>query len=227
MARSIAFQAKLCYSLNMIISYHGLGCIKAQLGDKVIAFNPISKEASQKYNRFGSDIAMISLNHPDYNGVENVWHGDKAPFIVDGPGEYEVGGVYIKGVPTEGDGGVVNTVYSVLFDDINLCHLGALSVSNLKPEVVESLGEIDILFVPIGGGAVLEAEEAYKLSTSLEPKIIVPLHNGKLNGKGSPINIFLEEEGEEGLKPLDKLTIKKKDLTDKEAEIVLLAYESS
>ncbi len=210
----------------MIISYHGLGCIKVQLGDKVIAFNPLSKEASQKYSRFGSDISLISLNHPDYNGVENVSHGDKVPFIVDGPGEYETGGVYIKGVATEGDGGKVNTVYSVLLDDVNLCHLGALATPDLKPEAVEALGEIDILFVPILGGAVLEAEDAYKLSTSLEPRMIVPLHNGKLNGKGSPITIFLEEEGEESFKPVDKLTVKKKDLADKEAEIVLLAYES-
>jgi len=65
----------------MIITYHGSGFIKAQTGDVVVAFNPVGKGSSFKESRFGSDIALVSVNHPDFNGVEQLVYKDRQPFI--------------------------------------------------------------------------------------------------------------------------------------------------
>ena len=102
-----------------------------------------------------------------------------------------------------------------------MCFLGALGVKDLPKEVEEALDEIDILFVPIGGNGVLNPAEAYKLAVKLEPGLIIPMHYGEIGDK-TALKTFLKEAGEENTKPTEKLTLKKKDLEGKEAEIVVL-----
>jgi len=206
----------------MIITYYAKACVKVQQGDTVIGFNPISKDSKEKYARFGANIALISRNAPAFNGAENLSYADKLPFVVNGPGEYEVGGIFIKGyaVPHEG---VYNTVYTLRLDEINLCHLGGLSAASLPPEVVEALGEIDVLFVPVWKGDDIVAPlDAHKIANNLEPKIIIPMHNGDM-GKDSAFAVFMKESGEDAQEPAEKLTLKRKDLEGKEASVVLLS----
>ena len=208
----------------MIITYQGAEFFKVQFGDTTFVFNPVSKKSNLKTPRFGADIAMVSINHPDMNGVETVSLGDKLPFAITGPGEYEVKGVFITGLATEsmyGGEKIVNTVYVVSLENLNLCFLGALSSKELPTAVKESFDNIDILFVPIGADGVLSPADAYRLSVSLEPGIIIPMHFGAL-GQPKSLQIFLKEGGAEGQKPIEKLTIKKKDLEGKEGEIVVL-----
>ena len=66
----------------MVITYHGGEFFKVTFGDTTLAFNPISKDSPLKTTKFGADIALISLNHPDMNGVEQVHHGDRPPFFL-------------------------------------------------------------------------------------------------------------------------------------------------
>ncbi len=205
----------------MVISYHGLACFKVQQGDVVIAFNPISKNSDFKSTRFSSDIAIVSLNDKNYNGIENVSGGSRELFVIDGPGEYEVGGIYVKGFGVP-QGGKMNTIYSVVLDDINLCHLGALSVADIKPEVKEELGTIDILFVPITGGDLLSASDASSLVNLLEPKIVIPMQSDVSGVSKGALSSFLKESGEDGVSPVEKLTIKQKDLEGKEGEVIVL-----
>ncbi|MES2470732.1 MAG: MBL fold metallo-hydrolase [Patescibacteria group bacterium] len=207
----------------MIITQHGGEFTKIQFGDIVLAFNPVSKASSIKQTRFGADIVFITANHEDFNGVEQVTHGERKPFVIDGPGEYEVKSVFIKGLPsTTSYGGktLINTIYTVNLESMNICYLGAIGDMELKEETVEALDEIDILFVPIGGDGVLTPEKAYKLAVSLEPKIIIPIHYGDIGDKDS-LKHFLKEVGENPT-PMDKLTLKKKDLEGKEADVVVL-----
>ncbi len=205
----------------MIITYNTLESFKVQFGDTVLAFNPVSKKSKFPSSSFGADIALVSINHPDMNGVETVSRGDKQPFVINGPGEYEFAEVFMRGFAdtTEYDGETrINTVYIVTLEDMRLCFLGALGNAQLSSETLEEIGDIDILFVPIGGGGVLTPAEAHKICVSLEPRIVIPMHY-----TDDTLKTFLKEEGESGLKPVDKLTIKKKDIADKEGDIVLLA----
>jgi len=204
----------------MIISYQGVQSFRVQFGDTVLAFDPISKQSKFKANNFGADIALISLNHPDMNGVDQVNRGEKQAFIINGPGEYEIQGVFIKGLPSVSSypgTEAINTIYTVNLENMNLCFLGALGDTDIPSETKAGIDGIDILFVPIGGGGVLNASEAYKFAVSLEPSIIIPM-----NFDDKSVKAFLKEGSEEGIKPIEKLTIKKKDLEGKEGDIIVL-----
>src|SRR5210317_1439380 len=117
-------------SLHMVITHHGGSFIKVTFGDITLAFNPISKKSKLKQTKFGSDIALISHNHEDANGVENVTHGDRAPFVISGPGEYEINNVTVlgfKGTTEYAGKEAINTVYVVMLEGMKLCFMGAQS----------------------------------------------------------------------------------------------------
>ncbi len=204
----------------MIITYLGSHFVKVQFGDTVLAFNPVSKDSSLKSAKFGADIVLTSVNHEDMNGVDQVTFGDKKPFAISGPGEYEVGGVFIKGfASTSGYDSEdrINTIYTVTLEGMNICFLGAVNTTDLPKEADEGIEDVDILFVPIGGAGALDPVQAYKMAVSMETKIIIPIgHDG-----GDALKKFLKEAGESP-KAEPKLTLKKKDLEGKEADVVVL-----
>ncbi len=208
----------------MIITYHGADFFKVSFGDTTIAVNPISKDSKVKGKSFGSDITLISVNSPEHNGSDSTSRGDKASFVINGPGEYEVQGVFIKGFLSKSNYGgkeKINTIYTVNLENINLCFLGALSEKELSPEAKEAMDGVDILFVPVGGDGVLDPATAHKVAVQFEPKVIIPSHYIEVGEKDS-LKRFLKESGEEGVKPVDKLTIKRKDIEAMEGEIVVL-----
>lgn len=206
----------------MIIQFYGNQFFRIQFGDLVIAYNPISKDSKQKSAKFGADIALTSFNHSDLNGISDMSYGDREPFLIFGPGEYEVKDIFIKGFSSPGkyvgqDG--LNTVYQVSIEGMNLLFLGALGSNDLDPKIKEGLEDVDILFVPVDGAGI-SASEAYKLSVKLEPKLIVPMSYTSVKDGG--LTTFLKEGGDEKAKVEDKLTIKKKDVVLSEGEIRLL-----
>jgi L-ascorbate metabolism protein UlaG (beta-lactamase superfamily) len=208
----------------MVITYHGGEMFKVTFGSATLAFNPIAKDSKLKPTRFGADIALISLDHPDFNGADQVAHGEKQPFIISGPGEYEVGGIFVKGFGSKsmyGGEESINTVYHVTLEGMNLLFLGALSEKKLGAELGEALEVVDVLFVPIGGEGVLTPSEANDLVVDLSPHIVVPMHYGDVGSKGA-LATFLKESGSANGKPEEKLTLKKKDLEGKEGEIIVL-----
>ena len=205
----------------MVITYHGGQFFKVVFGDIALAVNPISKASKLPQTRFSADIALVSLMHPDFDGVENVTYGEKQPFVAYGPGEYEVKKIFIRGVgePSSYAGGTHrNTIYFVEMEGMHLAFLGALSSRKISAEAKELLEDIDVLFVPIGGEGVLTPSDAHELSVELEPRLVIPCHYD-----ASKLRTFLKEEGEEGMKAVEKLTLKRKDLEGKEGEVVVLA----
>ncbi len=209
----------------MIITYHGADFFKVSFGDTTIAVNPVSKDSDLKVTRFGSDITLVSLiNSPEHNGVEATSRGDKESFLIKGPGEYEVAGVFIKGFLSKsmyGGKERINTIYTVSLEGMNLCFMGGLSDAQVSSEAREAIDGVDILFVPIGGDAVLDPAAAHKLAVGFEPKIIIPGHFGSVGSKDA-LKTFLKESGAENVKPIDKLTIKRKDIEGKSGEVVVL-----
>ncbi len=210
----------------MIITYLGGQFVKVQFGDTVLAFNPISKDSKLKPGKFGADIVLTSINHEDMNGVDQVVFGEKKPFVIAGPGEYEVKGVFIKGFASEsmyGGEKRINTIYTVSLEGMNIAFLGGINTVELPKEADENIDGVDILFVPISGDGVLDAAQAYKLAVSMGPKIVIPVNYGDTGDKDA-LKKFLKEAGENP-KPEPKLTLKKKDLEGKEAEVVVLERE--
>lgn len=211
----------------MVITHHGGQCFKITFGDLTLVFDPIAKNATLPAVRFGADIALVSRDHPDMNGVEEVTYGEKKPFAITGPGEYERQGVVIQGFLSKskyglakGEEEAVNTIYSVELEDMTLVHLGALADTELSKEARENIDEIDVLFVPVGSDGVLSPAKAHELAVSLEPKIIIPMHWNGI-GDTKSLDAFLKEAGN-GSEKTDKLTLKKKDLAGRDGSIIVV-----
>lgn len=187
----------------------------------VLAFNPVSKNSKSGVSaHFGADIALSSTNHPDYNGLDQLTHGERAPFTITGPGDYEIKEIFIRGVKSDAtiaSKNYINTIYSLTVDGINVAFLGALSDPNISKEAHEVADGPDILFVPVGGGGLLDAKSAAKLASSLEPRMIIPM-----DYDNASLKAFLKEIGDEDASVVDKLTLKRKDLDNKEGEVVVL-----
>ena len=184
-------EANLCYNSGVIITYQGGDSFKISQGDLTLVVNPKTKVTA--------DVTLFTGPRAET--------AEKAGFVIDGPGEYEVKDVFIKGFLHRAEG-VLKTIYLITFEGMKLCFLGALGT-------VEEIEDVDILFVPVG----TDAAAAYKLAVSLESAIIIPMQYDK-NSLGQ----FLKEGGEKG-ESIDKFVVKKKDLEGKEGDIVVLKEE--
>ncbi len=217
----------------MVITYYGLSCFKIQSGDTTLVFDFPSKKSEIKAPRFHADIIIQSS---DYD-AEKV---SEDSFLIDRPGEYEVKGVYIRGMKSYHDSSFgkkygLNTIYVLRLENINLCFLGDFGEKELRPELKEGIGKIDILFVPIGGENVLDAEGARNTINQIEPAIAIPAYYsedppacpsgrraGEAGKKGEILKKFLGEMGQKDTKPQEKLSIKKKDIKENGTEVVVL-----
>ncbi len=214
----------------MVITWYGFSCFKIEektnAGEVTLVIDPFVPEDGKKLPRnLAADVVTISHDHERHNNVDAV--GGK-PFVIKGPGEYEIKDLFITGVGTfhdlvEGQEKGTNTMYYVIADDVHCVHLGDLNHA-LSEKHMEDFHNIDVLFVPVGGGSVLDAKRAADVVSQLEPRIVVPMHYrvGGIGAKLSPVDPFLKIMG--GGKPevLPKLKLAKKDLPQEEMKIILL-----
>ena len=192
----------------MIIQRYGDYFLKLSAGDKTIGVNPISKESKVKESRFGANVTLVQTNGPDMNG-SGLMKGKEGTFVISGPGEYEIQDIFIKGFRTAtkyGGADGQNTIYSLLFDQINVVLLGPLVNDQIPEEAAEELYSADIIFVPIGGGDTLESDEAFKLVKKFSPRIVIPLSYDKKTLDAFASN-FGEKTNEE-----EKITLKRRDV---------------
>lgn len=207
----------------MIINYYGVSCFKIQSGETTITIDPPSKESGLKAPRFYSDIGISSHSHPRHNGLNELKEKSPEIFLITGPGEYEIKGIRINGFKSfhdasSGEKYGLNTIYTLDIEGVKICHLGDLGEEKIQPQIKEHLGNINILFIPIGGNAVLDSSKSAEIINDFEPNIIVPMHyeNDKI------LKEFLKEFKEEAVKPIDKLTVKKKDILEEKMKVVVL-----
>ena len=157
-----------------------------------------------------ADIVTISHDKPGHNYVAGIKND---PFIIAGPGEYEVGGVYVTGMQTNGQTGNIdpserNTLYAFDYNGINIIHMGGID-HVLSQSEIEELGSVHIALVPIGGGATLNAVKAAEIVNLLDPNIIIPMHYMTADSLISldPLNKFLNEMGLSNIEPIHSLKI--------------------
>jgi len=181
-----------------------------------------------KFPKIEADIVTISHQHADHNYIKDIIG---SPFVVSGPGEYDIKGIRILGITTFHDetngskrGG--NTIYQIVMDNLVLLHCGDLG-HKFTTEQAEEVGSPDVLFIPVGGFYTVNSHIASEIVASLEPKIVIPMHylRGEMNqdqfGKLSPVAAFLKEMGKEGIKPQPKLSMTV-DKLPAETQIVVL-----
>jgi L-ascorbate metabolism protein UlaG (beta-lactamase superfamily) len=188
--------------------------------------DPFSEETGLRLPKLEADIVLVTHNHQDHNNIKAV---SGSPFLISGPGEYEVKNIFIQGIPSWYDekGGEErgeNTIFVLETEEMRICHLGDLGQKELTSEQLEQIGSIDILMIPIGGVYTISAKESIKIMSQIEPKIIIPMHYQipKLKLKLDGLDKFLKIMGIKTIEPLNKFTIKKKDLSEEEAKIIVL-----
>jgi L-ascorbate metabolism protein UlaG (beta-lactamase superfamily) len=216
----------------MIVTYLGNQTFRIQFGDLVLACNPPAKTSEFKMNKFGANVVLQSIKHPDMGGGKEFSYGEKEPFVVSGPGEYESNGLFIRGIAGESKYDLppsksaedeknnkrINTIFSFTVDGINILYLGSQS-GPLPADLSDIVDEIDMLFIPISGKGTYDAKEAAKIVLNLEPKLVVPM--GYKSEKDAELQLFLKETGSKS-DAVDKLTLKKKDLEGKDQDVVVL-----
>jgi len=208
----------------MEITWYGQSCFRLRSRGLSVVTDPYSPSTGLKLPRLTSTVVTVSHEHEDHNNVDAV---RGSPFVIRGPGEYEVEGIFCIGVATWHDdkGGRElgrNTAYLIEFEDLTICHLGDLG-HVLSQEQVEQLGDIDVLFVPVGGRSTLTGTRAAEVVGLLEPKIVIPMHY-KVPGLKAQIetaNRFLREMAVESPERLETLTVTASNLPE-ETRLVLL-----
>jgi len=216
------------YLRKMEISYLGHSSFKIKGKKAVVVTDPYSKESTGiKFPKVEADIVTISHNHADHNQKDSVLG---SPFIVDGPGEYEIEDVSIFGISSfhdkkKGFERGKNTIYLIEMDGIRVCHLGDLG-HQLYDRQIEELDGVDVLLIPVGGVYTIGPKEAGEVISQIEPKIVIPMHynfpdlSQEIFGKMSTLEDFLREVGEKG-EVLPKLSITRDSLPG-ETKIVIL-----
>jgi len=216
----------------MIITYHGHSSFKLKGKDGSVVTDPFHSYVGFDFPKASADIITISHDHEDHNQVGRVGktvRRDK-PFIITTPGEYEVGGISVFGVKTfhdqiEGAERGTNIVFTILLDDLRVCHLGDLG-HELSPEQITKIGSVDVLLCPVGGVFTIDPKTAVKTIKALEPSIVIPMHyktsahDEKVFGEMSTLEEFLKEYGVE-VEAEEKLNVDKSRLPE-ETEVVVL-----
>jgi len=183
----------------MDITYLGHSSFRIKTKTATIITDPFDPVmVGLKYSGVDGDIVAISHDHKDHNAADKVSGVKK---IVSGPGEYEIMGVSILGYSSfhdDKDGAErgKNTIYVFEAEGLRLAHLGDLG-HRLTQEHLREIGEVDILFVPVGGVYTIGPEEAVEVINGIEPKVIIPMHYSLpgLAYKLSPVEDFIKEIG--------------------------------
>lgn len=214
-------------SLTMTITWYGQACFRIDAREAVIAIDPFAKEIGLTPPRFQADITLVTHGHFDH---ANTGALAGAPTIIAGPGEYEVKGVAVRGIPSfhdrsEGRERGPNTIYRIGAEEMTLVHLGDFGEAALRDETLEAIGDTDILFIPVGGAYTIDAAGAAKVVSQIEPRIIIPMHYHLpgLKVKLEPVEGFLKALGVREPERLPKLVIRKRDLPENANRVVILA----
>ncbi|MCX6718731.1 MAG: MBL fold metallo-hydrolase [Candidatus Staskawiczbacteria bacterium] len=192
-----------------------------------IVIDPYDEKIGLKLPNLSADIVLVTHDHYDHNDVKSV-KGE--PFVINGPGEYEVKEVFIRGIPSfhddkQGKEKGQNTIYLIEAEDLRFCHLGDLGQKELTDEQLEKIDAVDVLMIPVGGeGYTIDSQAAQKIIAQIEPRIVIPMHYAlpKNKIKLDEVSKFLKTMGKPSIVPQDKLIVKDSTLSKDGMEIVVL-----
>lgn len=218
----------------MEITWYGHSCFRlTERSYATVVTDPFDNNAiGYAPLKLKADIVTVSHDAPGHNYTEAV---KGASHVIDGAGEFEIGGVFITGVSTDGvsgnkkrkDASSRNTIYVFDYDGITVAHLGDLQQVPTQSEI-ESLGTINVALVPVGGGGGLNAAKAAEVISLIEPNIVIPMHYATPDVKVplDSINKFLKEMGLSKPETQPSLKVARSSLPE-ETKVVVLEYQAS
>jgi len=196
----------------MEITWFGHSCFRIRGNKITVVTDPYSPGLGETPLKLTADIVTVSHADAGHSYVKAV---SGQPHIIQGPGEYEIGGVLILGLPAfhdnvSGAERGKNTVYLIEIDEVSILHCGDLG-HMLNAAALEEIGNVDVLLVPVGNKTTIGATTAAELVRRLEPKVVIPMHY-PVNGMDAifePVDRFLKEVGVKDIAPQPKLTTTK------------------
>jgi L-ascorbate metabolism protein UlaG (beta-lactamase superfamily) len=209
----------------MEITWYGLSCFRlTERGSSSVITDPYPDTFGYVLPRSRADIVTVSLDEPARNEVR----GPRGPFrLLTGPGEYEIGGIFVTGVALSGARSrrakpILNVAFKFEFDGVTVCHLGALNHVPSQSEF-EALGTVNALLTPIGGEGLITAAQAAEVVSILEPNVVIPMH---YHTAPSPLKLprvasFLKEMGSSDVESAESLKITPSSLPE-ETRLVIL-----
>ena len=215
----------------MEITWYGHSCFRlTERNFATVVTDPFDdKSIGYSSLKLKAEIVTVSHDAPGHSNAESV---KGTSHVIDGPGEFEIGGVFITGVQTEGGGKnskdkVRNTLYVFDYDGITVAHLGDLQQTPSQAEI-EALGTVNVALVPVGGGGGLNAAKAAEVISLIEPNIVIPMHYSTPDVKISldSLNKFLKEMGLSKSESQPSLKVARSNLPD-ETHVVVLEYQKS
>ncbi|HYF61522.1 MAG TPA: MBL fold metallo-hydrolase [Herpetosiphonaceae bacterium] len=216
------------------ITYLGHSCVRIRGREGIVLIDPFDRSVGLDIGKPTAHIVAVSHKAPDHNNVAAVKPMKETLFVADGPGEYEVNNILIRGVRTahtdkDGKKQGHNTVYIVHVDDIAFCHLGDLG-HTLTASQMDEIGAVDVLFAPVGNGTwVMKPDVMSEVISEVEPKMVIPLYND--NPQASldephlvALDTFVHQMGLKEFTPVEKLTVSHSSLPrdDEETQIAIL-----
>jgi L-ascorbate metabolism protein UlaG (beta-lactamase superfamily) len=215
----------------MNIVWHGQSFFEIVTKDREnkelkVVIDPFDESIGLKVPRTEARILLITHQHSDHSNKKAI---SGSPFLIEEPGEYEINGVHVKGIPAfhdniQGKEREDIIVYLIETEDIKICHLGDFGQKELTSEQLDQLGDIDILMIPVGGVYTIDAKGASKIISQIEPKLVIPMHYQipKLKLKLNSLEQFLKEMGSPAIEPQKKLKLKPFNLPKEKMEIAVL-----
>jgi L-ascorbate metabolism protein UlaG (beta-lactamase superfamily) len=207
------------------VTWLGHGCFRLRGRAAAVVTDPYPPAVGLKLARMDAEVVTVSHEHDNHSFTQVVRDG---AYEIRGPGEYEVAGVSVIGIPTYHDAekGAThgrNTVYLIEIDDVRVCHLGDLG-HKLEDAEAEAVTAPDVLLVPVGGASAMNGAQAAEVVRQLEPRYVVPMHYAipGLKLKLDPIDRFLKEMGVTVSEAQPKLAVQKSSVTEYETKVVVL-----
>ncbi len=210
----------------MEIIWYGHSCFRiTERGMASVVTDPFDSDAvGYSPLKLRGEIVTVSCDHPGHSFQKAV-KGD--PYVISGPGEYEIGGVFITGIQTNGhkkkEEEQHNTLYLIDYGSLTVAHLGELTRVPSQSDV-EGLGTINIALVPVGDGSSLNAAKAAEVISLLEPNIVIPMHYGMPDCtlELDPLAKFLKEMGITQKETLESFKASSASSLPEETEVVIL-----
>ena len=205
----------------MEIIWYGLSCFRlSERKYSTIVTDPYDGKLGLPQLKLKADVVTSSHDAKGHNYVQGVpgWKHS-----LNGPGEYEIGNVFITGIRTgNGTSTTRNVLYMMDFNGLTIAHLGDMDKVPSQTQI-DALEQVNILLVPVGGGNSLNAAQASELVSMLEPNIVIPMHYQipKLKVDLDGVDRFLKEMGVSDPKEESSLKISTSNLPE-ETETVLL-----
>ncbi|MEI7987572.1 MAG: MBL fold metallo-hydrolase [Chloroflexota bacterium] len=209
----------------MEIFWYGLSCFRmVERGSIAIVTDPYDHNVTgYPQLKLKADVVTVSHDAPGHAYISAV-KGE--PYVITGPGEYEIGGVFITGVRTNGrkrsSDEPFNTLYLFNIDEVSVVHLGDLRRVPSQAEV-EALGQVNVALVPVGDESGWNAAKAAEIISLLEPGIVIPMHYAtpETTLELQPLNRFLKEMGVDKVTTEPSLKIERSRIPDETRVVVL------